>query len=104
MSSSINSTSSQKIVCTEGESRKEGTQTSITDTTMVSEVTRNIALRTIPVYLKNGSRRLKVNALLDDASTKTYLNADVAAELGLKGHPQKVSVSVLNGQVESFAD
>jgi len=43
-----------------------------------------------------------VNALLDDASTKTYINADVAAELGLQGQPQRVTVSVLNGQVETF--
>ena len=45
--------------------------------------TGNIALRTIPVYLKNGNKRLRVNALLDDASTKTYLNSDVTAEMGL---------------------
>ena len=32
----------------------------------------------------------------------TYVNADVAAELGLRGHPQKVKVNVLNGQVETF--
>ena len=62
----------------------------------------NIALRTIPVYPKSGNRKLKVNALLDDASTKTYINADIAAELGLQGHPQKVNVSLLNGQVEIF--
>jgi len=57
------------------------------------------ALRTIP---KNGNKKLKVNALLDDASTKTYLNTDVAAELDLQGEVQKISVSVLNGQVETF--
>ena len=62
----------------------------------------SIALRTLPVYLKSGNRKLKVNALLDDASTKTYVNADVAAELGLQGHPQRVNVSVLNGAVETF--
>ena len=62
----------------------------------------SIALRTVPVYLKSGNRKLKVNALLDDASTKTYVNADVAAELGLQGHSQRVNVSVLNGAVETF--
>ena len=61
-----------------------------------------MALRTVPVFLKNGNRRIKVNALLDEASTKTYLNADVAAELGLQGHPQSVTVNVLNGQTENF--
>ena len=43
---------------------------------------------------------MKVNALLDDASTKAYVNADVAAELGLQGHPQRLNVSALNGAVE----
>ena len=45
---------------------------------------------------------MQVNALLDDASTKTYINTDVAAELGLRGCLQKVNVSVLNGKVETF--
>ena len=61
-----------------------------------------VALRTVPVILKNGNRWIKVNALLDEASTKTYINADVAAELGLQGQPQKVTVNVLNGQTETF--
>ena len=63
---------------------------------------RFVALRTVPVFLKNGNHRIKVNALLDKASMKTYLNADVAAELGLQGHPQSVTVNVLNGQTETF--
>ena len=64
------------------------------DTTMMIEITGTIASRTIPVYIRN-------NALLDDASTKTYINADVAAELGLQGCLQKVNVSLLNGKVET---
>ena len=44
-----------------------------------------IALRTVPIILKNGNRSIKVNALLHNARTKTYINADVAAELGLQG-------------------
>jgi len=39
---------------------------------------------------------------LDDASTKTYINSDVAAELGLQGRLQKVNASVLNDQMETF--
>ena len=61
-----------------------------------------IALRTVPVILKNGDRWMKVNALLDAASTKTYVNADVAAELGLNGKADKITVNVLNGRVEMF--
>lgn len=43
-----------------------------------------------------------MNALLDDASTKTYLNADIAAELGLSGEIKNVSVNVLDGQMKIF--
>jgi hypothetical protein len=52
--------------------------------------------------LKNGNRRAKVNALLDDASTKMYMNVDVVGELVLQGQVQKVTVNVFNDKVESF--
>ena len=74
-------------------------------TTMVtqSNIRANfIGLRTVPVILKNGKRSLKINALLDDASTKSYINADVAAVLGLQGRTEKMTVNILNGQVETF--
>ena len=61
-----------------------------------------IGLRTVPIFVKNGDRLIKVNVLLDDTSTQTYINTDVAAELGLHGKPQKVRVNVLNGQIETF--
>ena len=61
-----------------------------------------IALRTVPIILKNGNRLLRVNALLDEASTKTYPSSDVAAELGLQGRIEQVTVNVLNGQIETF--
>ena len=90
------------VPSTEGEPKQKDNQKNTTMMSDTFENCGNIALRTIPVYLKSGNRKLKVNALLDDASTKAYINADVAAELGLQGHPQKVNVSVLNGQVETF--
>ena len=72
-----------------------------TEAMLVMGFTGSIALRTIPVCLQNGNKRLRVNALLDDASTKTYINADVAAEIDLQGE-LKVNVNVLNGQLKSF--
>ena len=54
------------------------------------------------MILKNGNRAIKVNALLDEASTKTYINADVASELGLTEISWKVTMNVLNGQTETF--
>ena len=61
-----------------------------------------ISLRTVPVVLKNGEKSVVVNALLDDGSTQTYLNSDVAAELILEGKICDTQVNVLNGCVESF--
>ena len=43
-----------------------------------------------------------MKALLNEASTKTYINTDVASELGLEGMPRKVTVNVLNCQTETF--
>jgi hypothetical protein len=65
-----------------------------------SEPKEFVALRTVPVYLANGTRRLKVNALLDDCSSRSYLNSDVAAELGLEGKPEQITVNVLNDYQE----
>ena len=61
-----------------------------------------IALRTVPIILKIGGLSLQVNALLDEASTKSYVNSDVAAELGLERKTEKISVNVLNGQIETL--
>ena len=61
-----------------------------------------MGLRTVPVVVKNGGRKLVFNALLDDASTKSYINEDVAAELGLEGTVQNITVNVLNGNEGSF--
>ena len=56
-----------------------------------------VALWTVPVVLKNGHRKIKVNA-----PTKTYINADIEAKLDLQGKPHKVTVNILNGQIETF--
>ena len=82
------------------EGNKPWQQTTMTANNVTT--TDFIALHTVPIILKNGNRSIKVNALLDDASTKTYINADVAAELGLQGKTERVTVNVLNGQVETF--
>ena len=55
---------------------------------------------TVPVYLTNGRKQVKVNSLLDEGSSRTYLNSDVAAELGLEGRPQELTVKVLNDNQE----
>ena len=60
------------------------------------------SLRTIPVWVKAQGKKVKVNAILDDASNQTFLNEEVAGALGLKESYQTVKVHVLNNYVETF--
>ena len=61
-----------------------------------------VSLRTVPVILKSGNRRVKINALLDDGSTKSYINNDVAKELQLNGKPEIITVGTLDGRTRTF--
>ena len=60
------------------------------------------SIRTVPVQLSNGKRSLTVNALLDDASTCSYVASNVAAELGLVRSSMSLTISKLNGQQETI--
>jgi len=51
--------------------------------------------------MKAKGRKVKINALLDDASNETFLNK-VAGVLGLQEPFQKVHVHVFNDTVETF--
>ena len=59
-------------------------------------------MRTVPVILSNGKNKLVVNALLDDGSTKSYVNSDVAFQLQTHGSVQLIQVGVLNGKIETL--
>ena len=60
------------------------------------------SLRTVPVILKHKDKQVKVNALLDDASSNSYINEHVAVELGLHGYQRKVNVNVINDSVQTI--
>ena len=57
-----------------------------------------ISLRTVAVELQNGDRKVKVTALLDDGSSFTLLNQQVADQLGLQGQVADMEVGVLGGK------
>ena len=40
--------------------------------------------------------------MLDDDSTNTYVNADVAAALGFYGKKERISINILNGQEKTW--
>ncbi|PFX22389.1 hypothetical protein AWC38_SpisGene13097 [Stylophora pistillata] len=86
-----------------GEEGKSSERTHMTTMTIKLTVpTEFVALQTVPVYLTNGRKRVQVNALLDEGSSKAYLNSDVAAELGLEGRPHQLTVKVLNDNQEKL--
>ena len=60
------------------------------------------SLRTIPIWVKAHGRKVKVNAILDDASNESLLNEEVAGFLGLREPYHTVKVHVLNNSVETF--
>jgi len=60
------------------------------------------SLRTVPEWMKANGRKVKINAILDDASNETSLNEEVAGVLGLQEPFQKVQVHVLNDTMETF--
>ena len=56
-----------------------------------------ISLRTVPVILRTQDRTIRVNALLDDGSTTSYINQEVADFLQLKGDKKSLVVKVIGG-------
>ena len=56
-----------------------------------------IALRTAPVLLANGNKRIKAIAFLDDGSTGTYIREDIAEYLGLRGEITSLKISTVTG-------
>eukprot|EP00795_Rhopilema_esculentum_P017422 gene17422-9025_t len=95
-----------KVKTRETEKGHEGESVESSHTSTLSKEKQDelkfVSLRTVSVVLKNGNKKIVVNALLDDGSTKTYLNSDVATELDLKGERQNVTVSMLNGVADSL--
>ena len=52
--------------------------------------------------MKANGRKVKINAILDDASNESFLNEEVAGVLGLQEPFEKVQVHVLNDTVETI--
>ena len=46
----------------------------------------------VPVWIKGNGKKVKVNAVLDDASTGTFLNEEIAICLGVQSAYEKVTV------------
>ena len=79
--------------------------TSATISTMQTRLKKGnfVALRTLPVIIKHGESEMIVNALLDDASTKSFVNTSVVNALEIEHKSRSdITVNVLNGNTKSF--
>ena len=65
------------------------------------ESQQEVALRTIPIILKNGNRRLLGQCLLDEGSDTTYVNEDVVEVLDLTSEKERITV-IANDKSISF--
>ena len=83
----------------EEESLQQLTHTSTLRGEQCSEL---VSLGTVPLWINSNGKKVKINAVLDDASTGTFLNEEVAGALGLRSPYEKVTVRVLNETLESF--
>ena len=102
--SNISSPSQRVIACenTAGNTEQGSEERSQITTLTSAQYKEVVSLRTVPVWLKSKGKKIKVNAVLDDASTISYVNEEVAGALGLSATYEKVSVNVLNENVETF--
>ena len=65
----------------EGESSIQWAHTATLQKHSSSEL---VSLRTVPVSIKGNGKKVKINAVLDDASSGTFLNEEIAIPLGLQ--------------------
>ena len=104
-STSSSSTSSDQVTCCTTSvpaSDENDGDTAAVSTYVETKPRMCVSLRTVPVVLSNGNRKVQVNAMLDDGSTASYVSSAVAAELGVQSPPKHVTVCVLNGVTKSL--
>ncbi|XP_015773982.1 PREDICTED: uncharacterized protein LOC107352153 [Acropora digitifera] len=97
--SNISSPSQRGIAC---ENTARNTEKGSEERSQITTLTSAQYKEVVSVWLKSKGKKIKVNAVLDDASTISYVNDEVAGALDLSTTHEKVSVNVLNENVETF--
>ena len=76
--------------------------TNITSLASAKVSVETLSFRTISVWLKANGKKVKVNMVLDDTSSASYMNEEVAGVLGLSVPHEPVAVQVLKDKVETL--
>ena len=92
----IISSPSQRVIAYENTAgdTEQGAEERLQITTLMSAQYKEVvSLRTVSDWLKSKGKKMKVNAVLVDASTVSYLNEEVAGALGLSDTYGKLDIS-----------
>ena len=82
---------------TKTESTNESTNHTMNGEAQCGPASPQVAFMTLPVIVKSGHKELVCTALLDPASTASYVSETVANSLGLEADPVEVSIAVVGG-------
>ena len=96
---------SQRVLAKENTAgdTEQGSEERLQITTLTSAQYKEVvSLRTVSDWLKSKGKKIKVNAVLVDASTVSYVNEEVAGALGLSDTYGELSVNVLNENIETL--
>ncbi|XP_074645870.1 uncharacterized protein LOC141902130 [Tubulanus polymorphus] len=63
----------------------------------------NVSLRTLPVIVSNGEKKIEIVAVLDDCSTASYISEDIALKLGLQGQITDLNVDTIGSTKQTFS-
>ena len=77
--------------------RPSDTAATATATTCTANTGVHVAFMTVPVKLQHQDRTYDAVALIDSASSTSYIRADVAESLGVSGPDEQLTTSVLGG-------
>lgn len=76
--------------------RPRGADANTHSTSRKVQEVETVALRTFPIILKHGKKRLLVNCMFDESSDTMYVNQNVVEELGIHGGKEMTTVNVAN--------
>ena len=71
---------------------RDGGQALTTNVVLYNATRDYLLLRTVTVIVRYGGREMKLNAVLDDGSTTSFLNKDIVAQLAMHEEPSPVKL------------
>jgi len=88
----------KKSTTSKAASRQSEECAAMTETQSASPPVSTVSFMTAPVLVTDGTKSVRCTALLDPASTASYVKSDVAKALGIRGRRRQLTTLVLGGR------